>query len=312
MTYPPLVIGVDVGGTKTRWMAQRGKDPVVDQTVPTSSWRRESYSASDCFRLKALIESSIGYLQPRHVVIGANGCNTDQRLLQCEETFGKTTGWDIRVLNDAELLPAAAGGDGGIAVISGTGSIVVARNTEGALLTVGGWGWLLGDEGGGAGMVRAAIRSCLAAAEAREHPDVLHEILLKHLKITDLREANERLSFEPSAAMFASHAIALFDAIEKGSRLGVGVVKAQVADLSDKLASLLRQGASGSVYLGGGLFERLPYFHQAFVGAVNELSMEVDVVLVTNPPVVGALNIACSRVMIGSGLERTKNKCDTL
>ncbi|WP_072016903.1 N-acetylglucosamine kinase [Erwinia oleae] len=307
MTYPPLVIGVDVGGTKTRWMAQRGKDSVVDQTVPTSSWRRESYSASDCFRLKALIESSIGYLQPRHVVIGANGCNTDQRLLQCEETFGKTTGWDIRVLNDAELLPAAAGGDGGIAVISGTGSIVVARNTEGALLTVGGWGWLLGDEGGGAGLVRAAIRSCLAAAEAREHSDVLHEFLLKHLKITDLREANERLSIEPSAAMFASHTIALFDAIEQGSKLGVGVVRAQVADLRDKLASLLLQGARGPVYLGGGIFERLPYFYQAFIDAANELSSDLDIVLVATPPVVGALNIASVRLARGEGFERAES-----
>ncbi|MDW5317021.1 N-acetylglucosamine kinase [Rhizobium sp. PL01] len=303
MTNPPVVVGVDVGGTKTRWMALRGENCVVDQTVPTNSWRKESYSASDCFRLKSLIDASVGHQQPRHVVIGANGCNTDRRLHQCEETFGKASGWDIRVLNDAELLPAAAGGDRGIAVISGTGSIVVARNRDGALVTVGGWGWLLGDEGGGAGMVRAAIRSCLASAEAREHSDVLHEILLKRLEITDLREANERLSVEPSAAIFASHAIALFEAIEQGSRLGVDVVKAQVADLRDKLASLLLQGAKGPIYLGGGLFERLPYFHQAFIDAVNELSTELDIVLVSNPPVVGALNIACVRLARGSGFE---------
>nr|WP_250972864.1 BadF/BadG/BcrA/BcrD ATPase family protein [Agrobacterium rosae] len=212
------------------------------------------------------------------------------------------------MLNDAELLPAAAGGDAGIAVISGTGSIVVARSTEGALLTVGGWGWLLGDEGGGAGLVRAAIRSCLAAAEAREDSDILHEFLLRNLKIKDLREANERLSVEPSAAMFASHTIALFDAIEQGSKLGAGVVRAQVTDLRDKVASLLRQGACGPVYLGGGIFERLPYFYQAFIDAANELSSDLDIVLVATPPVVGALNIACARLARGEGSESAQSR----
>lgn len=292
MTHVPLVVGVDVGGTKTRWMARHDKDVIVDQTVPTLSWRRDIYSVADCLRLKCLIDLSVGHIPPTRVIIGANGCNTDRRLLDCKKAFGEATGWDLKVFNDAELLPAAEGGNGGIAVISGTGSIVVARNQEGALVTAGGWGWLLGDEGGGAGLVRAAIRSCLGAAETGSRSDVLQELLLERLEIADLREANECLSANPSAAEFARHADVLFEAIECGSPLASSVVAAQVEDLCGKLATILQQGVRGPVYLGGGLFEKQPYFHRAFVDATCKLEAELDTVLVSKPPVHGALNLA--------------------
>lgn len=292
MTRVPLVVGVDVGGTKTRWMAGHDKETIIDRTVPTMSWRRDSYSVADCLRLKSLIDCSVGHIPPTRVIVGANGCNTDRRLLDCQKAFREATGWDLEVLNDAELLPAAAGGNGGIAVISGTGSIVVARNQEGALVTAGGWGWLLGDEGGGAGMVRAAIRSCLGAAETGGQSDVLQEILLERLEIADLREANERLSANPSAAEFARHAGVLFEAVARGSQLASGVVTAQVQDLCSKLAAILEQGVRGPVYLGGGLFERQPYFHQAFVDATAKFEAELDIILVSKPPALGALNLA--------------------
>jgi N-acetylglucosamine kinase-like BadF-type ATPase len=273
-------------------MARRDKDVIVDQTVPTLSWRRDIYSVADCFRLKSLIDRSVGHIPPTRVIIGANGCNTEQRLLDCKRAFRAATGWDLEVLNDAELLPAAAGGNGGIAVISGTGSVVVARNQAGALLTAGGWGWLLGDEGGGAGMVRAAIRSCLGAAETGNRSDVLQDLLRERLEIADLREANERLCANLSAAEFARHAGVVFKAIECGSQLASSVVTSQVEDLCGKLAAILQQGVRDPVYLGGGLFEKQPYFYRAFIDATCKLEAELDTVLVSEPPAFGALNLA--------------------
>ena len=58
----------------------------------------------------------------------------------------------VRVVNDAELLPAALGLSHEIGLVAGTGSIAVNRTRGGRMLAAGGWGWI-GDEGG-AGLLR--------------------------------------------------------------------------------------------------------------------------------------------------------------
>ena len=56
----------------------------------------------------------------------------------------------VVIVHDAALvLAAAVGNSSGIALISGTGSLVFGRDTAGRTARAGGWGWLLGDEGSG-------------------------------------------------------------------------------------------------------------------------------------------------------------------
>ncbi len=59
-------------------------------------------------------------------------------------------------------VPAAGYADG-IGVVSGTGSIAVARTAEGRMLAAGGWGWILGDEGSAPALVREAAQGRCAA-----------------------------------------------------------------------------------------------------------------------------------------------------
>ncbi|MCB0720522.1 MAG: hypothetical protein KDD65_18895 [Bacteroidetes bacterium] len=57
---------------------------------------------------------------------------------------------DVVVCTDAELALAAAFGDeAGVVVIAGTGSILICRTVDSDILLRGGWGFRLGDEGGG-------------------------------------------------------------------------------------------------------------------------------------------------------------------
>ena len=53
-------------------------------------------------------------------------------------------------------------------MVSGTGSIGVARDADRNLVIAGGWGWILGDEGGASGIVREAVRAVLAAIDPGE------------------------------------------------------------------------------------------------------------------------------------------------
>src|SRR5258706_9437351 len=57
---------------------------------------------------------------------------------------------NFTVDNDARIaLTGAIGYGGGVVVIAGTGSVAYGRNDEGHETRAGGWGPILGDEGGG-------------------------------------------------------------------------------------------------------------------------------------------------------------------
>jgi N-acetylglucosamine kinase len=52
------------------------------------------------------------------------------------------------MMHDAPIAHAAAlAGRPGVVIIAGTGSVVYSRNTDGTTATLGGWGYLFGDEG---------------------------------------------------------------------------------------------------------------------------------------------------------------------
>ena len=111
--------------------------------------------------------------------------------------LGIPEGPRLVVANDTNLLAAPIrlhpDVSHGIAVIAGTGSIGVSYHlgTSGALEEygrVGGWGWMLGDEGGGASVGREAVRQVLAAWEQatldqKEVESVLARDLLALYKI---------------------------------------------------------------------------------------------------------------------------------
>jgi len=72
----------------------------------------------------------------------------------------------LEVTDDARIaLLGATGGEPGIIVIAGTGSIAMGRNAEGRVVRAGGWGYIFGDEGSGFDLVRQALRASLRAEE---------------------------------------------------------------------------------------------------------------------------------------------------
>ncbi len=69
---------------------------------------------------------------------------------------------NFTILTDAELLFYSVHGEGhGILISSGTGSICIVRNNKNELEQLGGWGYLLGDEGSGFDVGRNAIRAAI-------------------------------------------------------------------------------------------------------------------------------------------------------
>jgi N-acetylglucosamine kinase-like BadF-type ATPase len=85
---------------------------------------------------------------------------------------------NFTVDNDARIaLSGAIGFGAGIVVIAGTGSVAFGRNDNGDEARAGGWGPLIGDEGSGFGMARAALSAVIRAHDGRGPQTSMTELL---------------------------------------------------------------------------------------------------------------------------------------
>ena len=82
-------------------------------------------------------------------------------------------------------LEGALGGDPGIVVAAGTGSIAYGRDESGRRVGVGGWGWRIGDEGSAYWLATEALRAICKAEDGRGPLTVLTAMVLDELNLPD-------------------------------------------------------------------------------------------------------------------------------
>jgi glucosamine kinase len=82
-------------------------------------------------------------------------------------------------------LVGAHGQRYGILVLAGTGSVAYGINEAGEKARVGGWGYLMGDEGSGYWLGIQALRFVMHAYDGRENPTTLTESVLTALNLKD-------------------------------------------------------------------------------------------------------------------------------
>lgn len=86
--------------------------------------------------------------------------------------------------SDVEIaLVGAHGRREGILILAGTGSVAYGVNAAGVSAQVGGWGYLLGDEGSGYWLGLEAIRAVTQAADGRAPATALMPVILKKLAL---------------------------------------------------------------------------------------------------------------------------------
>jgi len=189
-------------------------------------------------------------------------------------------------VHDARLVLAAAGLDIGIALIAGTGSVAYGRDERGAEARVGGWGWLLGDEGSGVWMVREAARELMLRRESNQRLGALGDRMLAATQSREILELTGKLHAMREPGRWAALASAVFDAADTDE--GAARVLERAADALAVLVDRVRERleVQGPVVLAGGLLlnqPRLELLVKARVG--NAVSL-------AEPPVAGAVRIA--------------------
>ncbi|WP_245463346.1 MULTISPECIES: BadF/BadG/BcrA/BcrD ATPase family protein [unclassified Mesorhizobium] len=291
-------MGVDIGGTKTRILGRRGDTVLFDKTVITDEWRIRQMEA-DALKLSDIVLDLCGGSAPAAVAVGAHGCDTEEQCGRFQALLSANLKTSVQVVNDAELMVPAAGYDDGIGVVAGTGSIAVARTAEGKMLAAGGWGWILGDEGSAAALVREAVKAIRRALDRGQEGDPLIAMLMREIGTDDQTKLGILLNETRGAAAWGRYANAVFDAANAGSPLASRVIEEGGEGLAALVQLLIERGADASlVVAGGGVIAEQPMLMEAFVKAMASVSPASRVVLLREPPVIGAVALA-GRLIVG-------------
>ncbi len=126
----------------------------------------------------------------------------------------------LKVTHDAEIaLSGATEGEPGIVMIAGTGSMAFGRNSEGRTARAGGWGYLVGDEGGGFDISRRALRAALQFEEGWGPATSLHRELLTRTGAASANDLLHRCYASISRYEFAALAPLVNECAEAGDQV---------------------------------------------------------------------------------------------
>jgi N-acetylglucosamine kinase-like BadF-type ATPase len=286
------IVGVDIGATKTHVAVVFGAAEPIECVVPSGCWRGHNYE-DNARSLLSLIRKTAPAEYPTVLVVGAHGCDDAARCLTFQRCLAALNDWAVLVVNDAELLVPAAGFDRGIGVVAGTGSIAVARLPDCTMLVAGGWGWLLGDEGGAVGLVREAVRAVRRALDSGESTDPLIVQMQLALGTDDPIQFGQKLLEAGGAATIGAHVSAVVAAAEMGSRLASGVVREGGAALARLVEQLVGRGAGGGhIVAGGSVIVHQGALMASFRESIAASLPGWQITLLARAPVYGALALA--------------------
>ena len=166
------VIGIDGGGTGTRARLTRADGEVLGfaQAGPSAlgqgvqqAWNNVSQAIDQSFRI-----ANVHAWGPEECAVGLGLAGAivaahNRDFMQAANRFA-----EIELANDGytALLGAHAGRPGAL-VAAGTGSIGEALRDDGQHVSVGGWGYPVGDEGSGAWLGMRAMREAQHATDGR-------------------------------------------------------------------------------------------------------------------------------------------------
>ena len=247
-------LGIDAGASATQW-ALINQSGVVISGVE-AAMDGHIYRAASKERMNEVtdrIADQVKGFTVNGVYLGITGVLTDGSIEQLlKEKFDA----DATVVSDIELAYRANFSEGqGILLYAGTGSVAYAIDTNSGVHKIGGWGYLLGDEGAGYWIGREAIRQTLFTLESHDviNDGGLTQLILNNMDATDWDSIKEFVySQERSAIAALSRTVDM--AANNGDTAAISILKAaaeHLVDLVHRVDAILRGSLLPVEFTGG-------------------------------------------------------------
>ncbi len=300
-----LVFGADGGGTKTLGViADRRRNILARRQVGPSNPNVMGFEAT-AENLHSLITLCCADAQcsPRDLaslVLGLAGAGSESEqekvVSAVNQRFRASGAGDlpVTVVHDARIaLEGAFGGGPGIAVIAGTGSVVIGKTEGSSIVRAGGWGRALGDEGSGYFIGRESVRAVTREIDGMGSAGALRIALAEkhgldtraHIVAAVYRENFDLPSLAPT----------ILDLAGKGEPVALSVLQSAASQLADQVAVVARMmGPAGAigVAFNGGLIDHASVYAEMLKEAIVRRVSGAHVEPPRYPPVMGAVIMA--------------------
>jgi N-acetylglucosamine kinase-like BadF-type ATPase len=303
------VIGIDAGGTKTVCLLADEHGTVVSRSRGGGANLQGVGELQVEKVLHEVMDDAIGDrdLVPTAICLGIAGVDRESDHAVVRGIM-KRIGLKARVLivNDALVaLEAGAPGEPGVVLISGTGSIAYGRNAAGEAARSGGWGHVLGDEGSGYWIGRAALRAVLRAADQRGPQTRLTPMLLKHFEVSQPQALlHEVYHQNMRPADIGALAGCVQQAFSEGDQAAVGILRGAANELEGAALSVARRlelmDKPFTFVLSGGIFRAVPWLEQELSRRLSGSVPHSTTQLLDREPAEGAVALALQEARGGA------------
>lgn len=295
-------LGIDIGGSKTQVLLARDGVILSDVRGPSANPASVGLSAASR-RLRTLLtevaDRSVDLGEVTSVCAGAAGADSPEQEARIAAVLtGILPSAEIRVVHDAELLLAAAGTSTGIALIAGTGSVAWGRGADGREARAGGWGYLLGDDGSGYGVARAAVRHALTRLDTGVAPDLLSTRLTAACGLERPALLLDHFYARSERRYWAERSRTVFELAESDDPAAYGIVAGAARALATLVELVsLRIAVAGPVVLAGGVLVHQPLVRRLLTDRLAGLGI-TDLRLLDADPALGAVRLAEAAVLL--------------
>jgi N-acetylmuramic acid 6-phosphate etherase len=314
-----LVLGIDGGGSRTvallapadhelgeatpmvlgRGIAGPSNLQAVGRQVMVHSLEQAVHDAFAAARLKPgpVAAACLG-------LAGAD--RTDDRRSLLDWAADRQLAAKVAVENDCRLvLAAGTPADWGVAVIAGTGSMVLARTPEGQMRRSGGWGYLFGDEGSAYALTLAGLRAVTRAFDGSAPGTMLTELLLARLQVAEVKAIVPAVYGRGlDRAEIARLADVVTTAAEAGDAVAINCLDNAAAELACTAGAAARLLTDNAIYaipltFSGSLLTSCPNYADRVLSRLRvELHADPRPFTFVKEPAAGAIRLA--RKMIAS------------
>ena len=293
-------LGIDGGGTKTSCLVGDENSILGEGSAAGSNvvrageaLARESFSTAigDACRSAGVKPGQI-----LRTCIGVAGAARPQIGGIVHRLLAEIVSGEVEVVGDMVIaLQAAFGGDPGVIVVAGTGSVAYGANAEAQVARVGGWGFAISDEGSGHWIGRTAVSAAIRAVDEDEE----NASLLKEILAAWRLETQEELVLAANATPGPDFS-GLFPVVVAAAEAGNALAREILTRAGEELARLARlvlrrlfaDGGAAQVAMTGGVFANSALVREVFYNNLRSASPNAGVSKKIVQPVLGALMLA--------------------
>jgi len=273
-------LALDAGGTKTDYLlADETRELARVRTGTIKRMRVDAATASQNLEsalAQLSAQTGVSMASITRTCIGTAGESVPLVRDWLQSSFSASVGGGLLILGDVEIaLEAAFPGRAGVLALAGTGSNVLGRTSGGLLITAGGWGPALADQGSGHRIGQESLRATFLAKD-EERQTLLLSAVMDFWELSSLDSLVEYANSRP-APDYSKLTEVVVRCAELGDETALAVLRQQGEELAYLVRLVIRRLRLASnehewtppIAFTGSILENVAQVRDALIAAVQ-------------------------------------------